>query len=201
MAFRDSSGRGELTPELEESRKRKERFTGGTERFIGGAESMPGRLLRAKEVGQQRLRQGTQEGIAAAMGPGPLSGGQMRSLADTGGQRALREAEFGATMEKDIGQAEMMAGQAVMEGMGALEQMSPEKKIEQLAMQVLLLQAQDMPQSQIDQYLGSLGQAESMPAVRQFLSNAQQRQGLLGRLFGGFGLGRRGGNPEDLGGK
>ena len=183
----------------EAQKKRRQRLEGGIERMGQAIEDLPQSLRRAGDVAKERVAAGAQRGLAAAS-PTRLGASSLGALTDVGRELGREQAQLETQTELDVNKAEQMAGQFGIEAAGLLEKMAPERKIEQLAMQRLLLEAQDFPQDQIDNYFAAVAGPESNDAIRRHLMQGGNRNNLLSRMFGGMVPGLGGArNPEDLG--
>lgn len=169
-----------LTGAGKEERKLKERFGSALERAGDVLEQQPGRLLKAQQIGEQRLRQGTQKALASQMGPGSVGAGQLGALADVGATRGLAEAEFEVKSEQAISDAALRAAQGDAEIASALQSVGDAAKIREIGMQIVMLRAAGATSSEIREYIAMETAASGSAETRSFL---QEQEDLGGSQF------------------
>lgn len=165
------------TDAAKEERKLKERFGSALERAGGVLEQQPGRLLRAQQIGEQRLRGATQRAMASQMGTGPLGAGQLGAVADVGATRGMAEAEFGVKSEQAIADAAFRAAQGDAEIASALQAVGDSAKIREIGMQIMMLKASGASDKEIRDYIALESAATGSPGARSFLREQQEDLG------------------------
>ncbi len=161
------------TPQ-EEEEMLTERFKGSLEKAGDVLAQQPGRLLRAQQIGEQRLRGATQKAMASQVGTGPLGAGQLGAVADVGATRGMAEAEFGVKSEQAIADAAFRAAQGDAEIASALQEVGDSAKIREMGMQIMMLRASGASRSEIQDYIDMESKAASSSGVRKFLEQKRE---------------------------
>jgi hypothetical protein len=170
----DNKG-GAETPE-EEERRLTDRFRGSLEEAGAVLKKQPGRLLRAQQIGERRLRSGTQKALASQMGTGPLGAGQVGAVADVGATRGLAEAEYGLKAEQAISDAAFRAAQGDAEIASALQAIGDSAKIREIGTQVAMLRAAGASDDEVREYINMELAATGSVGTRQYLEGRKKEE-------------------------
>ena len=155
----------------EQDKKLKGRFTGALEQYGSALRDQPGRLLRAQQIGEQRLRAGTQSAIAGAMNTGPLGAGALGGMADVGATRAQQEAQFQTASEQALGDARMRAAQGEAEIAGLLRETDSVGAVRKIRDDLMALRTAGASRREVREYLETELNITSDPAVRKFIQD------------------------------
>jgi len=158
----------------DQDKKLKGRFTGALEQYGTALRDQPGRLLRAQQVGEQRLRAGTQRAIAGWMNTGPLGAGALGGMADVGATRAQQEAQFQTASEQALGDARMRAAQGEAEIAGLLQETGSGQAIREHRDQIQLMRETGIPESEVQDYINTELGLTSDPQTQKYLTGEQR---------------------------
>ena len=158
----------------EQDKKLKGRFTGALEQYGSALRDQPGRLLRAQQIGEQRLRAGTQSAIAGAMNTGPLGAGALGGMADVGLTRAQQEAQFQTASEQALADARMRAAQGEAEIAGLLQETGSAQAIRKHRDQIQLMREAGIPEEEVQDYINTELGLTSDPQTQRYLKGEQR---------------------------
>ena len=158
----------------EQDKKLKGRFTGALEQYGSALRDQPGRLLRAQQIGEQRLRAGTQSAIAGAMNTGPLGAGALGGMADVGLTRAQQEAQFQTASEQALADARMRAAQGEAEIAGLLQEPGSAQAIRKHRDQIQLMREAGIPEEEVQDYINTELGLTSDPQTQRYLKGEQR---------------------------